>query len=141
MDVAKPPPSHLKLIRCQQLIDLILGYIVRFIRSTTASTRPLPTKRTLTTDLVTILAVCQQPYYYSNTLSIFTSSAKNEGAVEGGGKKILLVHPQPDRRHKTTTNRKSVKHWSSDCIGGIPRVSLLSYDDINEAACVNIFFT
>ena len=53
-----------------------------------------------------------------------------------GGKKILLIHPQQDRRHETTTNRKSVKHWSSDCIGGIPRVSLLSYDDINEAVCV-----
>ena len=67
-------------------------------------------------------------YPYSHHLQ------KNEGAVEGGGKKILLVHPQPDRRHETTTNRKSVKHWSSDCIGGIPRVSLLSYDDITNEA-------
>ena len=30
MDVAKPTPSNLKLIRCQQLIDLILGYIVSY---------------------------------------------------------------------------------------------------------------
>ena len=54
--------------------------------------------------------------------------------------KILLFHPQPDRRHETTTNQKIVKNWSIDCIGGIPRVSLLSYDDINEAAVWIIFY-
>ena len=29
-------------------------------------------------------------------------------------------HTQQDHHHKTTTNRKSVKNWYIDFIGGIP---------------------
>ena len=105
----KAPPQI--LINKMPTTDWFDLGVHRFIRSTTASTRPLPTKRKLKTDLETKWAVCQQPYIllfqYVIHIHIICKKTKEQRVVERRSSwfthsPTAATRPQPIERASNT---------------------------------------
>ena len=104
----------------------------RFIHRTAAAIGSPTIERASKIDLVTILTAYQM-MHYSFIDIICTSCVLNVGVLTFWCK---YNYPQDSRHHETTSNQKSIKFWTSECIGGPSTYCCVS----TRCGCLGLLF-